>query len=341
MSKIKGMLRKLNILLLAAFVSSLTVTSCSIKDDYDDCGVWLEFIFDYNMEFGDVFEAQIDMVDVYVFDADGKFLFRKHSHTDDLSGRKRMFLSDGLSFGRYQIIAVGGFSRHFTFSDREWHDFVPGETSIEEATLSLNRRSEIVDFEFPHVWYAPAMNIDYKADNSVWPVRFIRETNKFSLVLESNESIPAGGESDEVPFTFEITAPEGGFYDYRNDPILDERVTYKPYSLAKGEAPMNLAAGKLNTMRLLSDYGEEYRLIVRATATGQVVWDYDLLTLLKYTMPDDRPQIGFQEYLDRQGFWNIVILHKGGPIPEPSGSGFVALRISVNGWIIWLNEIEA
>ena len=50
----------------------------------------------------------------------------------------------------------------------------------------------------------------------------------------------------------------------------------------------------------------------------------------------DGSTLPVQEFLDRQSEWRLVILYKEGENP----SGFVALSIEVNGWIVWRNDIE-
>ena len=46
-----------------------------------------------------------------------------------------------------------------------------------------------------------------------------------------------------------------------------------------------------------------------------------------------------QEYLDRQCEWEIVILYQGSVDPEDP-EGFLAVKVRVNNWLIWLHDIE-
>ena len=58
--------------------SMLCMASCdSIREDLPRCELWLEFVFDYNMEYADAFNPQVKSVDVLVFDSDDKLLFTK------------------------------------------------------------------------------------------------------------------------------------------------------------------------------------------------------------------------------------------------------------------------
>ena len=58
--------------------SMLYLASCdSIREDLPRCELWLEFTFDYNMEYADAFNPQVKSVDVLVFDSDDKLLFEQ------------------------------------------------------------------------------------------------------------------------------------------------------------------------------------------------------------------------------------------------------------------------
>jgi len=112
-------------------------------------------------------------------------------------------------------------------------------------------------------------------------------------------------------------------------------VTYKPYRLEFNND--DLWTGSLNMCRLLYDY-PGYKLVVRNTRTFKVVWEYDLMKLLAATKPDNHSSLPMQEYLDRQSVWNMVIRVQPGGYDDPDA--FLALSVVVNGWIVWINDIE-
>ena len=83
--------------------SMLCMASCdSIREDLPRCELWLEFVFDYNMEYADAFNPQVKSVDVLVFDSDDKLLFTKSAEVAALVGGSRMSLTDELDFGSYK-----------------------------------------------------------------------------------------------------------------------------------------------------------------------------------------------------------------------------------------------
>ena len=252
-----------------------------------------------------------------------------------------MFLGNGLVAGQYKILTIGGMSESFSISDGNGGSLSPGITMLEDVRIALVRGSATVSHEFPPLWVGKTTEVDYRGNLSVWPIYLVKNTNRFNMVLATSD----GGESTQpegASYTFGIITPEGAVYGDDNLPQNDETVTYTPYSMAAGEKPDELWAGRINTARLF--YGENYtyRIVVRETTTGQTLWNYDLMKLLELTKPASRPDgtaLPMQEYLDRQSEWNIVILYKGSVDPEEAIS-FIAVGVAVNNWILWLKDID-
>ena len=249
-----------------------------------------------------------------------------------------MLLADNLPVGHYKILTVGGLTNHFRVSDVRGNALSPGETMLEDVRIALERISQTVSHEFSPLWIGKTIEIDYKADRGVYPVSLVKNTNHFHVLLAEVGGSSAG-RADRPAFIFEILTPEGAVYGHDNVPRVQEPVTYMPYSLMAGEGPEVLSEGHVNTVRLLYDEDYDYKLIVYDTRTGLRAWDYDLMKLLESRKPMLRPDgstLPVQEFLDRQSEWRLVILYKEGENP----SGFVALSIEVNGWIVWRNDIE-
>lgn len=311
--------------------------SC-IKSDPDDCGLYLEFTYDYNMEFVDAFDPQIESVDVFVFDASGTYQFTKQARREELLGGKRMLLGLDLPLGAYQVLTVGGLCDEFQLSDELQQELIPGVTTLDQVRLSLLREPGEVSAEFPHIWMGPAMTVENRSERTVWKVNLTKNTNRFNLALTEVER-KAADPIPDLPYSFEIVTPEGAAYSCENEPLSDETVVYTPYQFGPGTDPEHLWTGHLKTCRLFDRTDYDYRLIVRDTKNGKPVWDYNLMVLLENTKPAnpiDGSVLPLQEYLDRQSEWNIVVLHRGGYGEE----AFVAIGVRINGWILWLHDIE-
>ncbi|MBC5622500.1 FimB/Mfa2 family fimbrial subunit [Butyricimonas hominis] len=324
--------------LLPIVILSLFFVSCeSIKDDMDDCGIYLEFVYDYNMEYVDSFELQVETVNVFVFDGKGLYLFNRHVGRKELVGGKRMFFGNDFRPGEYKILTIGGLTEHFKVVDKDGNFLSPGQTMLEDVRITLNRTSGTVSHGFSPLWVGQTIDIQNKSDLSVFPVHLVKNTNRFTLLLDKSEKY-AGARSGAAAYTFEIETPEGAVYGHDNMPRLRENVRYIPYELTTGSEPGVLSAGRLNTVRLV--YGEDYnyKLTVRDARSGSVLWDYDLMSLLEEIKPAkglDGNDLSMQEFLDRQSEWHLVLLYKEGSGPD----GFVAVGIKINNWIIWFNDI--
>ena len=286
--------------------SMLCMASCdSIREDLPRCELWLEFVFDYNMEYADAFNPQVKSVDVLVFDSDDKLLFTKSAEVAALVGGNRMSLTDELDFGSYKVLTVGSLSDRFRLSE--------------------------------HLYFGEVVEVDHlpsSTDHKIYPVNLIRDTNRFNLALMGYEENKVNG----TQYTFEIQAPENAVYSWENEPTGQGPVTYVPYYTGPGEISDVVMSARLNTMRLLNRSGWDYKFIIRDANTEAEVWSYNLMTLLSIARPVSRydgTELPFQEYLDRQSEWNLIFT-----VVEKPGGGFLQIGIVVGNWIHWLHGME-
>ena len=289
--------------------SMLCMASCdSIREDLPRCELWLEFVFDYNMEYADAFNPQVKSVDVLVFDSDDKLLFTKSVKVAALVGGNRMSLTDELDFGSYKVLTVGSLSDRFRLSDNAGNKLVPGTTTLQQVIVSLKRETGGVNFEFQHLYFGEVVEVDHLPSNTnhkIYPVNLIRDTNRFNLALMGYEE----NKVDGTQYTFEIQAPENAVYSWENEPTGQGPITYVPYYTGPGEISDVVMSARLNTMRLLNRSGWDYKFIIRDANTEAEVWSYNLMTLLSIARPVSRydgTELPFQEYLDRQSEWNLV-----------------------------------
>ena len=162
--------------------SMLCMASCdSIREDLPRCKPWLEFVFDYNMEYADAFNPQVKSVDVLVFDSDDKLLFTKSAEVAALVGGNRMSLTDELDFGSYKVLTVGSLSDRFRLSDNAGNKLAPGTSTLQQVIVSLKRETDVVNFEFQHLYFGEVVEVDHlpsSTDHKIYPVNLIRDTNR-------------------------------------------------------------------------------------------------------------------------------------------------------------------
>lgn len=319
--------------------SLLCLASCdTIREDLPRCDLWLEFTFDYNMEYADAFNPQVKSVDVFVFGSDDKLLFSKRAESAALVGGNRMSLTDELDFGNYKVLAVGGLSNNYRVSDDIGLDLIPGTTTLKQVAVALKRESDIVDFEFSHLYFGSVVEVNHlpsNADHKVFPVNLMRNTNRFNIALMRYGETKATG----TQYTFEIEAPENAAYSHENEPTDRGPVTYATHYTGPGETPEVLVSARLNTMRLFNRAGWNYRFVIKNVDTGKEVWSYDLMKLLSIARPTvghDGSELSFQEYLDRQSEWNLAFTVN----ENPEGGPFLQIGLVVGPWIYWLHDME-
>ncbi len=340
-------------MILVAIVSLFVLSSCDdLRDSYEDCGVWLEFIFDHNMDFADSFGENIGTVDVLVFDKDNKFYSSHSARVDELDGRKRLFLGNpDMPLGTYYVVTVGGLTEHFRLSDMGGNDFKKGVTTIEQVSHSLHTTGSEVSHEFPHLWFSPTVEIDYKADLSVWPVRMVRQTNRFSITMQHKIKYKTRAILDTPLHHFSIVAPESGVYDHQNAPLDATPLTYRAQdatlvtdSESDEKGAVHTTGALINTMRLMADDENGYTFTVHDYDSGEPVpeLEFDLIDLLskfpRGKRPDGTP-LPLQEYLDREGDWNVLILYNTEETITIPGGRITAITIKVNGWVVHSHDM--
>ena len=335
--KKKDMVGKTKLFLVVA--SMLCIASCdTIREDLPRCELWLEFTFDYNMEYADAFNPQVKSVDVFVFGSDDKLLFSKRAEATALIGGNRMSLTNELDFGNYKVLTVGSLSDNFQALDNAGRELVPGTTTLQQLTVALKRASDVVDFEFQHLYFSEVVKVDHlpsNTDHKVYPVNLIRNTNRFNIALMKYGE----GQKNGTQYTFEIQAPESATYSWENEPTHQGPVHYVPHYTGQGETSDVFVSARLNTMRLFNRDGWDYQFIIKNADTGAKIWSYDLMKLLSIARPTSRhdgTELPFQEYLDRQSEWNLIFT----VTEKPGGGEFIQIGLVVGTWIYWLHGIE-
>ena len=311
----KGAVRRMNYgscLLLLLVLFSCT----SIDETLPECRLYVRFRYDYNMEFSDAFASQVNRVDVFVFDKDGTFVIKKSEQGETLGGSYRMPLP--LPAGEYRIAAWAGMSDDF-----EMPEPVAGKTTLEELTVRMKREESLVHNKALNpLWYGGVQAVSFTGrQEQTETVSLIKDTNKFRFILQKSGP---GEELDINDCLFEIRA-DNGYYDWNNDLLDDDMISYRPYYLEKVE-DVGIVV-EMNTMRLL-EHKKVYLTLTRKS-DGKELMRIDLIPYLLLTKMEGH-NIPAQEYLDRQSEYAIVFFY------NPELLNFFSTKIVINGWTIWL-----
>ena len=295
----------------------LVLFSCtSIDETLPECRLYVRFRYDYNMEFSDAFASQVNRVDVFVFDKDGTFVIKKSEQGETLGGSYRMPLP--LPAGEYRIAAWAGMS-----DDIELPEPVAGKTTLEELTVRMKREETLVHNKTLNpLWYGGVQAVSFTGrQEQTETVSLIKDTNKFRFILQKSGP---GEELDINDCLFEIRA-DNGYYDWNNDLLDDDMISYRPYYLEKVE-DVGIVV-EMNTMRLL-EHKKVYLTLTRKS-DGKELMRIDLIPYLLLTKMEGH-NIPAQEYLDRQSEYAIVFFY------NPELLNFLSTKIVINGWTIWL-----
>ena len=269
------------------------------------------------MEFTDAFATQVNRVDVFVFDKDGTFIMKKSEQGKTLgSGSYRMQLQ--LPIGEYRIATWAGMSDAF-----EMPEPVAGKSTLEDLTVKMKREESLIHNKvLEPLWYGEIQTVNFTGkQEQTETVRLIKVTNKFRFILQKSGP---GEELDMNDCLFEIRA-DNGYYDWNNDLLDDDMISYQPYHLEKVE-DVGIVA-EMNTMRLL-EHKKVYLTLTRKSDSKELM-KVDLIPYLLLTKMEGH-NIPAQEYLDRQSEYAIVFFY------NPELLNFLSTKIMINGSTIWL-----
>ena len=310
--KLKSLLR--HIAMWFVLIGSLIMTSCdSFNEDLLECRLFVKFKYDYNMEFVDAFHSQVDKVELYVFDKDGKFLFKQAEEGSTL-GTGSYLMEVKLPVGQYQFMAWAGAHDSYDITSLQ-----AGVSSITDLKLQLKREETlIIDKELEPLWYGEINNVDFTGTTDQTEIiNLIKDTNKVRFVFQGSNEDSWG--VDVNAYTYEIIE-SNGYLAHDNSLLGDDNLSFRPYHIEQ----KNLAAGivELNTMRFLAN--RNARFVVTEKATGKKVFNINLTDFLVMTKIEGH-NMSAQEYLDRESEYKIVFFFA-------DNDPWLVLQININGW---------
>lgn len=319
----------------------LMMASCNpFGDDDGLCGLDLRIRYDYNMEYADAFSTQVPSVDVFVFDADGVFLLRKHADGAELQTPDyRMQLYPELGAGKYKVMALAGLC-----DDYEILPMRRGLSTLYDLEVALKPGPVPGTYSGPmgHLWFGEAVDVAFSG--SGWqtaPVNLIKNTNDFRVVARNlvpedpgtttTAATPRAGTGvDPDDFELCITCDDGD-YDCGNRPLGTGQTDYRAHHEA-ALTPTDYV-GEVRTMRLLENVPT--RLVLRNVAEGKRMLDIDLMYYLRLMKSETvSSAMPMQEFLDRQSNYSLIFGGKYG------NEGYIAISLTINGWTVWFQNTD-
>ena len=295
-------------------MSSGIVASCdSFNEDLPECRLSVKFKYDYNMEFADAFHAQVDKVELYVFDKNGKYLFKQAEEGSALSTGNYLMEVE-LPVGQYQFMAWAGARDSYDITS-----LTPGVSTLTDLKLKLKREASlIINKRMETLWYGEVINVNF--DGTVHQTETINLIRDTKIVRFGFQSYTGSWTLDMNDYDYEIIESNGHLG--HDNPLLDDDVlSFRPYHM--NQLNSFSASVDLNTMRLMKD--RTTRLVITEKSTSNKVFDINLIDYLAMTNMEDK-KIGMQEYFDRQSNYHIVFFLSG---------SWLAMKIVINGWTVY------
>jgi hypothetical protein len=196
-----------------------------LQDDLSVCGMRIMFRYTENGSQDNRFATDVGQVSVYVFDATTGLFLQEHSATVDQLVDSCV-MSINIYPGNYHFIAWGNVT-----SDYEITPFVKGQTSLDEALLTLKAQENLVSDYPDELFYGATM--DYEVvpalqQNLLIPIDMMNNNKRIHVIahgLYDDNSIQQA-DPDNPIFHCLITSKNGN-YRFDNNPT-GEQYTYIP-----------------------------------------------------------------------------------------------------------------
>ena len=189
----------------------LSMHGC-VNDDLSVCGVSVNFTYTKNLDKIDLFAEKVDGIDLFVFDSRDVYI----GNYNERGGRLKSpgySMSLNLFEGAYTFVAWGNLNEDYSLTE-----FVPGQTTLQEAELSLSRINNIVDRQLLAPLYFGSEKVVLKpaeiANQSI-TIDMMQDTKYITVLCKM---LPLGDPDDpenEDEYTCTITSRNGD-YNFEN-----------------------------------------------------------------------------------------------------------------------------
>lgn len=324
-------------------LAALTLVSCNVKNgEGEACDSYVNFVYDYNMSYVDLFYKQASKMRLYLFDENGVFL---DVITDQVPAGQtfpsgyRIKLPAGLQRAT-QFVAWSGLNDDHCTSV----NLVKGVSTMADMCVHLNPcQDNTVSHAFEHLWHGNIVNgtraITYTNETNT--VSMMKNTNTIRMVLHAKDENGVIYPLDANDINVSFSAINGS-YAYTNQVDNDDLWTYKPNFLLS-DAETGAAVAELMTMRLLAENRDgskaDNRLKITYIPTGQVILDINMTTYLGLLkLAEHRNIATLQEYMDRESDYKMLVFFN-----VDNGSGqpvFLSAKMEINDWTYRWNEVN-
>ena len=344
---------------LVALVSLALLTGCDMmKEDEDttNCGLFVTFKYDYNLQRADMFGDHVGGVTLYVFDSDGRFV--RTYESNNIPAMSMML--DGVHVHAMQILDLpDGQYRFIALANQKSYDATlatPG-AKYHRSTLNIGDSNENLKVKLDRIAGNPAQVSNVAPLDTLWHgmsgvetvevkstkktitnISMVRDTKMLTIGLHNLDD-PTDISTDE--FEYFITN-DNGYLAYNNDLLSDEQLVYTPYMKwdtysedSENEYTVAHACLMFNRLVWSEQADKNAKLIIRNKQTGKEVCNINLTSFLAQGRNAyDLFAYSRQEYLDRAYDFYMDFFIRNDKWQ------YVELRINVLSWALRIQNEE-
>jgi len=352
--------------LFLVLVSFAMLSSCEMmKEDEDltNCGLFVTFKYDYNLQRADMFGDHVGGVTLYVFDSNGRFVRSYEDNDIPSMGR----LLDGqyvhamqildLPNGNYKLIALANQKSYeatlATAGAKYRRTALVAGDPMEKLTVHLDREDPVgganpmVSNVAPMdtLWHGMTGGEAIQVRNngkSIAHISMVRDTKMLTVSLHNlDEGKRADMDTEDYEY---FIVDNNGRLAYNNDLLADDDLVYTPFHKwntyaknAAGTVTESTAHAGLTFNRLIwsENPDENALLIIRNKVTGKEVAAINLTdALAQGRNAYDAYAYSRQEYLDRSYDYYLDFFIKN------EVWQFAEVRINVLSWAHRIQNVD-
>ena len=300
------------------------ITGCDVfHDDLDQCDLFREFRYDYNMVNEDWFADQVEEVKVYVFDAEGKYLQTFIEKGNPLKNTDYRMLIPYRLKGCTAVVWAGKTDEFYRLSSMTAGD------PIDKLALKYEPDNDMSNNHLDALWYSgPLQMFSPENISNTETVNLIRNTNDITIGI-TRGSNPV----DLSKYDIQLIAANS-IYDYKNNfGDGNKNIIYHP--CADEEDNKLSLQTRLHTLRFVKDVAMPFSITEQTSGKAIDIGGETTINLIDYLLKSKPEAMGDQEYLDRRYQWDINIR-----IGDKEENGYVALSITINNWTYWFQPTD-
>lgn len=345
---------------LAGILLSLSVTSCTdfIFDSREGCerGVYVNFVYDYNLHRSDLFPDHVGEVTLYIFDEEGNYIDSRTEANDDAFQPLKeygynMYLD--LPDGKYRFVALaqqrksddqlrGSFLRTEMDENSRMEDLqiTLDHTRLYDGIGLVNHQGQPLDTLWHSISDQP---VEVKQGQYAYhTLSLVRNTKYISVTLRDVDDPVAMDIND---YNLYIT---GGNIRLNHDNSEDSSIkalctpyvtwnTQDPDVSSRTTAVGNMGHADFMTLRIFAhdNLADDEVLVVEHKETGKRVIEVNLPDLLgRLSNYDELHRYSRQEFLDRGYDYNLSFFLSGGTW------AYANVSIGVLGWSKRIQNVD-